>query len=129
MDGNFRGADTYSGYIQVISKKDGVIIYETKVDIRVKINENTFYRLDENGDKTCFGDFNLSNNKVEFSSTDCSCHCDCSPNIDCAGDFILGEYDIIFESNDRLEMEVYQEFNNVSSSYDESTKEIVLEKE
>ncbi|MFK7947260.1 MAG: hypothetical protein AB8G11_06715 [Saprospiraceae bacterium] len=128
-DRDFRKSDTYVGYIQVISKKDGVIVDETKVDIRVKLSNNTFSRLKDNGNKACFGDFDLSRNKAKFSSSECSCFCDCNPNIDCAGDFILGEYDIVFASDNKLELEVFSDFSNVESYFDESLKEIVLEKE
>ena len=128
---NFRSADFYSGTIQVLSKKDGTLKDETTIDIRVKLDNNSFYRVDENGKRTCFGNLNHKNDTFEFSSDECACHCDCNPNIDCAGDLILGTYDVVFESDDRLELNIYQDLSNLTYPYpyDEWEKIIILEKE
>ncbi|MFK7947261.1 MAG: hypothetical protein AB8G11_06720 [Saprospiraceae bacterium] len=128
-DKDFRKADTYTGYIQVTNKKNGVIVDETKVDIRVKLGDNTFFKLDDNGKKSCFGDFDLSSDKVVFSSSECSCFCDCDPYFNCSGDFIIGEYDVVFQSDDKLELEIYNDWSSIDFIYDENLKEIVLEKE
>ncbi len=56
----------------------------------------------------CEGDFLDLNEALEFRATACSCWCNCDPNIDCAGDPILGVYDII-SSQDQLELYLRQE--------------------
>ncbi|MEO0341234.1 MAG: hypothetical protein AAF242_18730 [Bacteroidota bacterium] len=56
----------------------------------------------------CEGEFLDLDKQLEFRATECNCWCDCDPNIDCAGDPILGVYNRI-RSGDQLELYLRQE--------------------
>lgn len=76
------------------------VIQEFSAEVAFVLENGKLKRKNTEGSIFCEGDYTLTNNKFEFSTDDCGCWCACNPNIDCAGDILIGEYDVeIIEGN------------------------------
>jgi len=85
---------TYSGVL--IELKQNLLngnLTSTEIDsfqIQLTISNETFERIFSQ--KICPGEISVDGEMITFDSSDCNCHCDCSPFEICDGDLILGEY-------------------------------------
>ncbi len=64
------------------------------VEISFSINVPAFDHQDCTGQVAL-----LENNNISFESDDCSCMCDCLPNVDCEGDILLGTRSYTFDGD------------------------------
>jgi hypothetical protein len=87
------------------------------VEVKIQFVNKQFSYL-PNG---CKGSFETKNDKIIFSSQDCSCWCDCRPNVDCGGDIIISEYDFTIE-NEHL---IFT--RNYSNTYQDSGTTIIFD--
>lgn len=96
---------SYIGTIKIRSEYNGNFSAEQTYDIELEIEDNSFKRKLENSNRKCKGEVVWTNETIQFSSSNCPCHCDCSPCVDCSGDLILGKFDIIKNQNSELHLE------------------------
>jgi len=73
-------------------------------DIHIKLTDGKFKKINAEGKSGCSGTFSENSSTFNFNSSECSCWCDCAPNIDCGGDLILGEFEIVNKTATTLEL-------------------------
>lgn len=72
------------------------------------LDEGEFRRY-TSGNKGCKGDFTLTDKVFTAKTEGCACWCDCNPLVDCIGDFIIGTFEVIEFSEDKLILESFFE--------------------
>jgi len=99
----------YIGTISIIrettnqnSPEQEPVIFEFSTEVAFTLQNGKLKRKNAEGNIFCDGDYTLTNNKFEFSTDDCGCWCECNPNVDCAGDILIGEYQAEIEEGNLL---------------------------
>jgi len=108
LDGN------YNGFL-ITSREifENEIFSQMTMDtfpISVSIENLEFERPGPRQNLNCTGQVDVDGGNILFSSEECSCHCDCHPLIDCAGDLILGQFEY------ELEMDSLSMFSTFEST-------------
>ena len=89
-------------------------------------NFDIFMSKDEFIAGNCKGTLNKTTQKIEFSTTDCGCWCDCNPLVDCIGHIILGSYDFQKSGDDLiLTFENIRKINNPNFTIEQKFKKTV----
>jgi hypothetical protein len=57
-------------------------------NVKLNISEGQFSYLP----KGCAGSYKIENDKISFTSDECSCWCNCCTNCDCGGNIILSAF-------------------------------------
>lgn len=108
---------------QLITKSTRISSIDTVVNIDtfailLEIESNEFKRFFNNNNGNCKGLLNVAQSTLKFSSDECSCFCNCDPNVDCAGDFIIGEFENEFDGETlSLKQSIEQETDLGTSFY------------
>ena len=77
-------------------------------ELELELNNGIFRRkLSQNSkfgksQEACSGTYIIINEQFKAWGDGCPCWCDCAPNIDCGGDLILRDYDILEMSDQQL---------------------------
>ncbi len=124
-------SETYEGKITYITERVSDLINSRDtfvVENYVLVLDDGEFRRHTSGNEGCKGDFTLKEKIFTAASEDCACWCDCNPLIDCSGDFILGTFQVIEFTEDKLILESFFE-NDIGGAFGVYTIEKIVELE
>ena len=105
---------SYQGFLFLETGSTHALGEHTRTDtfpISLKLEQLQFKKSGALGG-ICPGVVDLNEEQMQFTSGDCGCWCDCSPYVDCIGDFILDSYQYQADQDSLL---LWAEFHWVDS--------------
>jgi len=124
---------TYEGKMTYITERiaDHINRRDTTVfENFILVLDDGEFRRYTSGNEGCKGEFTLTDKVFTAETEDCACWCDCNPLVDCIGDFIIGTFEVIEFSEDKLILESFFK-NDIGGVFGTYTikKLIVLEQQ
>lgn len=120
---------TYEGKMTYITDRASDFVNRRDTTIfenLILVLEGGEYRRYTTGNTGCKGDFSLNDKTFIAQSEECACWCDCNPLVDCIGDVMIGTYEVIEFSEDKLILKSFFE-NNLGGVFGTYSIEKIVE--
>lgn len=110
---------TYEGKMTFITERISDLINSRDtlvIENYILVLDGGEFRRFASGNIGCKGDFTLTDKVFTAKAEGCACWCQCNPLLDCVGDFILGTFEVIEFSEDKLILESFFE-NDIGEEF------------